>query len=293
MTAGVAPAHPLRPLVAVGWAVLFLVGGFGLMLALAAPVILVIAGEGGPGSVPTAVQLSIQSMAGLVGFGVMTWLIGRKALKLSWTELRWTPTAAAGRGFGRGLAMGVAPAALALLLAIPLGGAQLVSDTGGPAEYLTQFGLTLVILLPAALLEEMMFRGVGQVVLARSFGRVPTILALSLLFALAHILNPDVTPLALVNIALAGILLGLVFYAPGGIWTAWGAHLGWNATLAGFDAPVSGLPFPIPMINYLPGQPPWLTGGSFGPEGGVLASAMILLAIAATWRWLTHSKEPV
>lgn len=292
MTA-VEPARPLRPLAAVGWAALFLLGGFALFVLLAAGgfalagITLVMGQQPSPGS------MMIQSLAGLVAFGSMTWLIGRRALHLSWADLRWTGTTGAAPGFVRGLAVGAVPAALALLLAMPIAGARIVGDTGGFGAYLSQMALTLGILLPAALLEEVMFRGVAQVVLARRFGRVPAVIALSLLFALAHITNPDVTGLALVNIGLAGVFLGLAFYTPGGMWTAWGAHLGWNATLAGFDAPVSGLPFPIPMINYLPGKPDWLTGGAFGPEGGMLASIMVLLAIAAIRQWLTHSKEQV
>src|SRR6185369_10507242 len=91
-------------------------------------------------------------------------------------------------------------------------------------------------------------------------------------FGLAHLLNPGVTPLAVVNIALAGVFLSLAFFTPGGLWTSSGAHLGWNLGLAGLAAPVSGLPLPLPWLDYLPGGPRWLTGGSFGPEGGVLGS---------------------
>ena len=73
--------------------------------------------------------------------------------------------------------------------------------------------------------------------------------------------NPNVTPLGLGNIALAGIFLGLAFYAPGGIWTAWGAHLGWNALLAALDAPVSGLPFDIPFSTTRPAIRPGSPAG--------------------------------
>lgn len=271
---------------------LFLGGGLGIMLLIAVGILAILGGSN-PASLSIATQLIVQGIAGLIGYGIMTWAIGRKALKLSWADLRWTPQRDAGIGFSRGLLIGIVPAALAILIAVPVAGAAIVSDSTTPGSYLAQIGLTLCILLPAALLEEMMFRGVAQVALARVFGRVPAVVGLSVLFALAHIRNDNVTPLGLVNIALAGIFLGLVFYLRGGIWTAWGAHLGWNATLAAFDAPVSGLPFPIPVINYLPGGPSWLTGGSFGPEGGVLASAMILGAIALTFRMLNHSKEPV
>ena len=75
-----------------------------------------------------------------------------------------------------------------------------------------------------------------------------------MLFGLSHWGNPDVTPLGLANIGLAGILLGTVFFAPGGIWTAWGAHLGWNLSLAALGAPVSGLPLRDSGARVQPGR---------------------------------------
>jgi hypothetical protein len=230
-------------------------------------------------------SLAVQSLSGLLGYGLLTWGIGHRAIGLSWEELRWAPVSRAGPGFLVGLVIGTVPAGLALGLSLLVGGAHFVPDAGTPGDYLLQVARTVLLLAPAALFEEVAFRGVGQVVLARAIGRVPTIALLSTLFALAHFENANSTALGLVNIALAGVLLGVAFYAPGGIWTAWGAHLGWNATLAALDAPVSGLPFRIPTIDYLPGGPAWLTGGSFGPEGGVLATLMIVAATAVAWRW--------
>jgi membrane protease YdiL (CAAX protease family) len=267
--------------------VLFLVIGIGITVALGA-LFIALGGE----MSPSGGMLS-GTIAGLLGFAIATWFIGRRILHLSWADLRWTPRRDIVQGLTVGLILGVVPAAIAVLVALPVAGAQITADTTTPGSYLGQVGLTFVLLIPAALLEEMMFRGVGQVVLARAFGRLPAIIGLSILFALAHIANDNSTALGLVNIGLAGIFLGLVFYLPGGIWTAWGAHFGWNATLAAFDAPVSGLPFPIPAINYFPGQPDWLTGGAFGPEGGALASIVLVATIALTYRMLNHSKESV
>jgi len=108
---------------------------------------------------------------------------------------------------------------------------------------------------------------------------------LAVAFAFAHLNNPNVTALGLGNIALAGVLLGLAFYAPGGLWTATGVHLGWNALLACLDTPVSGLPFRIPMLDYRAGGPAWLTGGGFGPEGGLAATVAMTLGIVLARRW--------
>lgn len=280
-----APVHPApSPLKAVGWTIAFLVLGFALTLVFGAG-LLYLTGTVPDPNHPTPAALIVQTAAGLMAFGLATWIIGVRALRLTTADLRYTPFSMAGKGFGLGILVGALPAAVAILLSLPLGHAQLQGDAGGPDLYLKQVGLTALLLAPAALLEEIIFRGVGQVVLARSFGRIPALVLLSALFALAHIFNPNPTALGLTNIALAGVFLGLAFYAPGGIWTAWGAHLGWNATLAALDAPVSGLPFQIPWIDYLPGGPVWLTGGNFGPEGGLLASIAIAGMSVVVWQW--------
>jgi hypothetical protein len=70
------------------------------------------------------------------------------------------------------------------------------------------------------------------------------------------------------------------------MWTAFGTHLGWNGTLAALGAPVSGLPFEIPYVDYTMGRPDWLTGGRFGPEGGLLSTLAITTTIVLVGRWL-------
>ena len=102
-------------------------------------------------------------------------------------------------------------------------------------------------------------------------------------FAWAHARNPDVSGVGLANIGLASLLLAAAFFARGGLGTAVGLHLGWNAGLVfGADAPVSGLRFGLPGLEYAPGPRMWWTGGSFGPEGGV-AATFVLGAALAWW----------
>lgn len=160
-----------------------------------------------------------------------------------------------------------------------------MSEAGTISDYLRQSLKTIAILIPAALAEEIVFRGVPLVLLAAVFGRGTAIVGIAIVFALVHVANPNATLLGLGNIALAGTFLGLTFYAPGGIWTAFGAHLGWNSVLACLDTPVSGMPFDIPMLDYNAGNPAWLTGGSFGPEGGLAATLALTIAILITAKW--------
>ncbi len=133
--------------------------------------------------------------------------------------------------------------------------------------------------------------GCPLVALAWAIGRGGAIVAIAIPFALAHLLNPNLTALGVGNIALAGIFLGVVFYAPGGIWTATGAHLGWNGMLACLDTPVSGLPFDIPLLDYRSGGPAWLTGGAFGVEGGLAATIALTIAIPLAARWARSGRD--
>jgi membrane protease YdiL (CAAX protease family) len=205
-------------------------------------------------------------------------------LKLTLADLRYR-LPSRGTGFAAGTVIGGLAASTGLAIASLLGGAEWTRDAGTPSGYLVTVAYTVLLLAPAALGEEMIFRGVPLILLAGAMGRGTAVVLVAVAFALGHIANPNVTALAIGNIALAGVFLGLAFYAPGGIWTAWGAHLGWNALLAALDAPVSGVPFRIPFLDYVPGDPAWLTGGSFGPEGGLASTLALTIAVLVARRW--------
>jgi len=268
--------------VAIGWSVAFLVLAFlgAILFAFAAGWVIA-------GSAPAAAawlrtasgpSILVQGLASLLAAVLATWLIGMKGAHLSPASLRWHSAGSTSRGTGRGLAMGVVAAAVALLLAVLVTPSGWSRDTGGLVSYVGALFRTGIVLAPAALAEEVIFRGVPLVLLAAAFGRGTAVVAVALVFALGHALNPHVTGLALGNIALAGVFLGLAFYAPGGLWAAFGAHFGWNLTLAALDAPVSGLPFRIPLLDYNPGGSPWISGGAFGPEGGLAATVALTAA---------------
>jgi membrane protease YdiL (CAAX protease family) len=279
---------------AIGWTIAF----FALTLVTAALLCLggaiVIAGSREAAlrwlTAAGAPSMLLQAGATLASTGVFTWLIGLRKLGLTREDLRYDRGRAARTGFGLGLMAGAGTAGLALLISVVAGGAGWVSDTGTLGDYLRQSAKTIAVLAPAALAEEVLFRGVPLVLLASALGRGGALVAIAMVFAFAHASNPNVSPLGMGNIALAGIFLGLAFYAPGGIWTAFGAHLGWNSLLACLDTPVSGVPFNIPLLDYHAGSNQWLTGGTFGPEGGLAATVALTFAIMAVARWAR--KEP-
>ena len=273
---------------AIGALVAFYVLGFllsALLILPLAPMLTHGASAAELASHPTALFAAGQGVVLLLAFGAATWVVGMRALGLSTGELRWRVPLSWYQGLGIGLALGILPAAVAMTMGVFTAGAGWTHDGGSLGAWLSEVTKTVLILTPAALAEEVMFRGLPLVLVARFTGRGRAIVVLSVLFALAHLSNPNVTSAGIGNIALAGIFLSLAFFSPGGMWTAFGAHLGWNATLAALAAPVSGLPFEIPYIDYHMGGPAWLTGGAFGPEGGLLATGVLAAVTVLVARW--------
>jgi membrane protease YdiL (CAAX protease family) len=281
-------ANRFSPLKAIGWSIAFVVLvltltgllAFGLALPVTGSVLATSGWLQGSGPGPVL----LQALAMLLSTAFFTWLIGVRILRLTLTDLRYRVTHG-GAGFGLGAAIGALAAAIGLAIAALAGGAEWSRESGTAGSYAGTVATTILVLAPAALAEEVLFRGVPLLVLAAAFGRGTAIVLVAVAFALAHLANPNVTSLAIGNIALAGVFLGLAFYAPGGIWTAWGAHLGWNGMLTALDAPVSGVPFRIPFIDYDPGAPGWLTGGTFGPEGGLASTLALTIAVLIARHW--------
>lgn len=280
---------------AIGWSIAFVLLGIAGALVCMSLWALAAYGDIAAGMqvihTPGMKQTLVGGCAQVLGFAFATWVVGVRVLGFGRNELRWAPLSLGIRGFGLGLALGAATAGIALIAAVLFSDSGWSRDAGSFGQYAAQVTKTTLVLAPAALSEEIMFRGVPLVLVAMAIGRGTALLLVAgLVFALFHIVNPGVTALGLGNIALAGIFIGVAFFAPGGLWTAFGAHLGWNAMLAALDAPVSGLPFKIPLLNYHAGDPVWLSGGPFGPEGGLLATLAITAALLVASRWI--GKDP-
>ena len=142
--------------------------------------------------------------------------------------------------------------------------------------------IVVVILLGvSAFNEELVFRGYPMQVLMTGIGPLPAIVVMSGLFGLLHHLNPNATWLGTLNVVLAGVLLSLAYLRTRSLWFPFGIHVGWNLGLGPiFGFPVSGLTIGSIWNSQSVGAD-WVTGGDFGPEGGVLGTLAIIVAIIA------------
>jgi len=258
-----------RFFIALGWILLFaFTGGLvTIVLSRYAPI------GGDPSKLMRDVVYS------LIGFLVATIVVGRLLAKESWDRLGWHRPL--GSRVVNGALLGLVMAAVAIGLAFVFTRTH-VSLTYDWELWPARAAWLAVFFLCAALVEELIFRGFPLRRLGDVIGPLPAMLVLSLGFAAAHAANPNVSTVGVINIALAGIWLSFAFFSAGGMALAWGLHFGWNAGLAlAFDAPVSGYLFRVPAVEYTPGTHAWVDGGTFGPEGGIVGTIVLLAGILA------------
>ena len=208
-----------------------------------------------------------------------TWLlaVGIDRRPLSALGLRPGPPGLVELGSGVLAGLAVIGAAI-LALAAP----GWVSWTVSAAPVLEGVNVS-ALLLVAAFTEELLFRGYPFRVLHLRFGPVPAVVATSVAFGLMHGANPGVTPLALVNLTLAGVLLGVAYWRSGSLWFVTGLHFGWNWVMAASGLPVSGLDVSISGLEAAVTGPNLWTGGAFGPEGALMIT--FVTALGTVWLW--------
>lgn len=249
---------------------------FGLVLALAAAFIGRLLGAEMTASVDWWTV-----MPPLLAAGAATWAltVGIDGRPLSALGLRGGRTGLAELGYGT-LAGFAIIGAVIVALAVP--GWVSWTAPGGAAAIA---GVKVsVLLLGAAFAEELLFRGYPFRVLQVRFGPVPAVAGTSVAFGLMHGANPGVTALALGNIILAGVLLGVVYWRTGSLWFVTGVHFGWNWAMAASGLPVSGLDVPVSGLEAAVTGPALWTGGAFGPEGALLVTFVTVLGTVWLWR---------
>lgn len=186
--------------------------------------------------------------------------------------------------FLRGLGIGMGTIALVVAAIWAVGGLQ---ATGfGPAWRSSQSLLQIALLLPGFALqssvEEIIFRGWLQSLVARKAGVVVAVLLVAFTFSLLHF-SPNQPGLVMLGTFLFSLFASAWSLRTGNVWGVMGWHAGWNWLLAtGFELPVTGIDAQLPalLVALQPSGVDALTGGAEGPEGSYLCSLFFALSIA-------------
>lgn len=194
---------------------------------------------------------------------------------------------------GAGLALGVALQTVVAGVGLAAGWFRVADTLVGTAA---GFGSVLLVFLVVGFYEELVSRGLLLVNVAEGLRfagervAVGGALAVSAaVFGMLHAANPGASLASTVGITLAGAFLGVGFVLTGRLSFPVGVHISWNAAqglLYGF--PVSGLGIEAAVVDLEPTGPTIVTGGSFGPEAGLLGVGAIVLGTAATVAWVRY-----
>lgn len=182
------------------------------------------------------------------------------------------------RELGYGIAVGLLMQVF-LFVALLLLGVYHIDGFAAP-------GLGMLGVVPfyvgVALLEEMVGRGVIFGISSRAWGTVWGVVISSAFFGLVHAPNVGANPIGVLTCTAFGMLFAAAYMATGRLWICIGIHFAWNfAQSQIFSSLVSGTSDGTGVIHGHLTGPVWLTGGTFGSEGSVVALLLALLGVVA------------
>ncbi|MDZ7637344.1 MAG: type II CAAX endopeptidase family protein [Bryobacterales bacterium] len=193
--------------------------------------------------------------------------------------LHWNPIAS--RNLGIGLGVGMIAGAVVTL--IPVAAGILRWEATGEAFSWGALVLFLVLILFSAIGEEILFRGFPLQRLHETFGPIPAVLVTSLVFGWAHSGNLSITGVALANTLLWGVIFACAWLKSRDLWLPIGLHVGWNWMLPLLGVELSGFTLEVTGYRLVGGGTIW-DGGAYGPEAGILTTALAPVMLVLLWR---------
>lgn len=260
--------------------VLFYVIGTLITMFLCVPLFLIqkaLGMEMQEGSLPS---FFLERLLMLVGY------LSAAILVLRWRKLPLSLLGMSLRGRGKDLLAGLGVAVLLYAVgfgtSLLMGTVEIASVEWVPRDLLG----TLLFFLLVAVTEEVMLRGfvLGRMLSAGMNCFVALFLS-SVLFSAMHLFNPNFALLPFVNILLAGCLLGASFLYTRNLCFPVVLHWFWNwlqGPVLGYE--VSGMDSGETLLTLRLTGSDLLTGGSFGFEGSLLCTVLLVggtLAIVA------------
>ena len=226
------------------------------------------------GSLPS---LFLERLLMLVGY------LSAAVLVLRWRKLPLSLLGMSLRGRGKDLLAGLGVAVLLYAVgfgtSLLMGIVEIASVEWVPRDLLG----TLLFFLLVAVTEEVMLRGfvLGRM-LSAGMNRFVALFLSSALFSAMHLFNPNFALLPFVNILLAGCLLGASFLYTRNLCFPVVLHWFWNwlqGPVLGYE--VSGMDSGETLLTLRLTGSDLLTGGSFGFEGSLLCTVLLVVGTLA------------
>lgn len=231
--------------------------------------------------------LAVNSFYSLVAALFVGWFCGKYLEDLpfhalgAWFTKNWL------KDLILGLIFGAAAVSFAVLIAVIFGGLSFTfNNESGQSAILLTLGVSFVIFALAAAFEEALFRGFMLQTFTRAGLAWFAIALTSVFFGIVHLGNPGANWISTANTILAGILFSVAYLKTRTLWFVFGLHFLWNWMQgAFFGIEVSGLTdiTTAPFLREIDRGPMWLTGESYGIEGGIACTISLIIFTILIW----------
>ena len=181
----------------------------------------------------------------------------------------------------KGFAIGTGMLLLCALILWLIGDLNFAFAPKIPVFYLLAFFVGFVI---QGMSEEVLVRGYFMISLTNRCKKATAVAISSVAFAMLHLMNPGINLLALLNLTLFGVFMGVYVLRTDDLWGACAIHSAWNfaqGNLVGIS--VSGMSrMPTVAVMDPVGKMALFHGGDFGLEGGLIVTLVTTAAILLT-----------
>jgi membrane protease YdiL (CAAX protease family) len=160
-----------------------------------------------------------------------------------------------------------------------------------PVEIILSSGIMLLVFIVTGWQEELYFRGYLLQNISEGLNLGWGVAISSLVFGLAHLSNQNASIMGVLGVTLAGLFMAYAYFRTRQLWLPIGLHIGWNlfeGPLLGF--PVSGIGTFQLIRNQITG-PTLFTGGSFGPEAGLVLLPTLIAGAALVYFYTRFSRK--
>ena len=150
--------------------------------------------------------------------------------------------------------------------------------------------LLFLLFIAVSVAEETYVRGYVLKNLLQSFNPIISLIISSAIFSLLHFFNPNVNYIALTELFIAGILLGISYVYTKNLWFTIALHLSWNFFQVMFGFNVSGMDT-YSLIEFEIIENNNINGGDFGFEGSYLSILFSLIMMYFLWKYYKKFAE--
>ncbi|MEG0295344.1 MAG: CPBP family intramembrane glutamic endopeptidase [Clostridium sp.] len=177
-----------------------------------------------------------------------------------------------------GLVLGAVTISIVAMIITNVGGVQFINKMDTPNIVLSIIS-GLILFISIGIAQEVLTRGYYMSVLKQARNKYVVLFVPAILFAIMSLGSKGMGIIPFINLCLMGITFAYMFVKSKSLWMPIGFHIMWSyiqGYVFGFN--VSGEKV-VGLYEVSITQSNLINGGTFGPEGGLVVTGMLLLLI--------------